>query len=204
MIKKIMTGYEPEFGRLEGDIQIFSYLTKHLSKEEAIQFAGKYFSQTPDDAWNELILNYFFHLLGTPSNMDNWNFVTGPVLKKLQNRYSIAEIRKFFDKLDKDNVRFNFWQKNYGQRFTNAYKFSQINAILMYIENIAILEFANIGNACYVYKAEFADLLIRKFYNSSYESKLKYPEQALFRVIHKQDWQYEALARINSAIGNKI
>ncbi|HOD41702.1 MAG TPA: hypothetical protein PKL57_14165, partial [Candidatus Wallbacteria bacterium] len=177
MIKKIMTGYEPEFGRLEGDIQIFSYLTKHLSKEEAIQFAGKYFSQTPDDAWNELILNYFFHLLGTPSNMDNWNFVTGPVLKKLQNRYSIAEIRKFFDKLDKDNVRFNFWQKNYGQRFTNAYKFSQINAILMYIENIAILEFANIGNACYVYKAEFADLLIRKFYNSSYESKLKYPEQ---------------------------
>lgn len=204
VIKKIMTGYRPEFGRLEGDSQIFDYLTKHLSKEEAIQFAGKYFSQTPDEAWDEMILNYFFHLLGTPSNYNNWNFVPEPILKKLQNRYSIAEIRKFFDKLDKDNVRFNFWQKNYGQRFRNAYKFSQINAILMYIENIAILEFANIGNACYVYKAEYADLLVRKFYNSRHESRLKHPSQALFRIIHKYGWQYDALSMINRAIEDKI
>jgi len=201
LLKTLLKEFQKIVLDIEGSDALFSYVINNLTISELKSFGSCYFQVIKKNDLDPRIIKHFLNMFGNPNNDNNWNFITDDdALSELKNIYSLMEVEKFFKENIRDNDRFEFWSVNFNKKIYNAYKFPHVEAIMMYIGEIAIIEFADPGNACYIYNSESGDVFKNKGYSIKKASLLKHKKIALCRILHNQDWRLEALNKINNLI----
>ena len=96
------------------------------------------------------------------------------------------ELENFFSRLRGDPDRLRYWRR-WIQHITDVRHFDTVQAFMVRIDDLYIVEFGRVGNAAYAYTRD-AWLRINPVH-VTHVDELKFIRMKAFRIIHKFGWQ---------------
>ena len=169
--------------------------------ETKIAFVGNYLgSLRTKDAWNDDVLRWINTQFGKPLVGEQqplfWRGIPGEVRDEYRRWLMERELRDFFAQHGDSGGRFQFW-KLFEDHWKEISSSHDHRVLMLDFGEIGVIEFADVGNAAYVYRKEDFDRMVRRS-TSSYSS-LKDRELTIARIIHREGWQ-----RIHAPIVSKL
>ncbi len=164
-------------------------------------------------SWDENIVSWAlksFNPHPTPPNLvDFWRRVDSHspgVVQEVLSWLALKRIERFFSQAKDPHGRFRFWRDNFAKDLVDAQLVADEAAVLLHIPPLAIVEFAEMGNAAYVYReAELRWLRTPGYHGVTYykdRSKLidRPSNGSEFRIRHQGDWQGRYLGDLKTVL----
>jgi len=156
------------------------------AREHAQAVLSQYLSVFPWTTFDGTLLRRFIQRWGNPETLSGpWTGLSAEARRKLIHWVHQAELQQFFHQ---DNARFQFW-RGYLERclhVTVLEKDTPRAAVVLDFGDVVAVEFAQTGNACYVYQKSDYERIRQRMVKST---DLKDSHQALLRLIHSGYWQ---------------
>lgn len=148
----------------------------------------------------EHLMDFFLNQLGDPQKKErNWRFLDVQALGEIKRYYMKTQIKNFFAK-DHGSNRFQFWEKYLDQ--VTIYELHRNPSVLfLSFPNFVVVEFADKGNAAYIYHPDGFEQIVRPRYKKAPKSKKEYFLKELTthseegipifinRISHKGSWK---------------
>ncbi|MEQ8693486.1 MAG: hypothetical protein RIC89_21930 [Pseudomonadales bacterium] len=176
-------------------------------------FAANYLDKLSEGKqWQEDIVDWVFKHFGKPipgALVDHWRRIdrrSPGVVQALLSWLALRELERFFGEANDPHGRFKFWKENFANDFAEVRPLAQRQAMLLHIPPIAVVEFADVGNAAYVYPdSELSWLAVKTSYELAYyknrEKLIQKPSSSQeFRIIHSGGWQYSCVHDLKALI----
>lgn len=174
---------------------------KLLSQDQLKSLIQVYIqSRRADTFYAEKLMDFFRSQLGDPQRKKkNWKFLSVQALEEIKQYYMKSQIKKFFSK-DHNSYRFQFWEKYLDK--VSIYELHKKPAVLfLTFPEFVVVEFAEMGNAAYIYHPQGFERIIRPRYKKAPKSKkesylkelTEYSDEGIpvfiNRISHKGSWK---------------
>lgn len=179
-------------------------------------FASNYLAQLRNgQAWSDDIVDRLLNDLGRPplgSLVDVWRRIdkrSPGVVKELLSWMAMRDLESFFRKARDPHGRFKFWRDNFRDNFASVRPLAGYQAMLLHMPPIIVVEFAEVGNAAYVYsERERSWLEKRGGFGVSYykrrDNLLSRPSDGReFRIFHQKGWEGRYLNDLKVALRSR-
>lgn len=126
------------------------------------------------------------------------------VVTELLSWLALRTLGDFFRSVNDPGGRFEFWKKHFGHLLLEAHRLCGGEAAALRFPGVVVVEFANYGNAAYVYPDSQLSWVLRS--QALSPSDLKDLGRVIrlhsgdFRIIHGGEWQRSAAERMTQAI----
>ncbi len=207
--KHLLTSAPGEFYSRHDPIQLLQRV-RGIQSEVQIAFGQRYLTLLESrQAWNEQILRWILDRFGDPGTAEAmprfWEAVSVEVRQEFRRWVIERQMADFFRDVYDPNGRFAFW-KQFIDHIRDAKLSRDGSAALLDFGRFFVVEFAEIGNAAYVYPTDCMQRLLEKltdpkavqiWYRNLY---LKDRTIALDRILHTPNWQWKYGRRVQNLI----
>lgn len=156
------------------------------SRERAQAVLSQYLTVVPWMHFDGTLLRRFIQRWGNPGSVSGpWTSLSADARRNLLHWIHQAELQQFFRQ---DNARFQFWRGHLERclQVTVLEKDTPRAAVVLDFGNVVAVEYAQTGNACYIYYKSDYERIRQRMIKST---DLKDSDQALLRLIHSGYWQ---------------
>lgn len=167
---------------------------KLMPSEVQAAFGRNYFRRLPiRELWQDVALRFVRHQFGVPTTGPDQTPFWRHIAKEQQDAFRLwvqeQVLYDFFRTHGDTSGRFQFWRR-YAKHWKEVFSTLEDTAMVMDFGHVGVIEFAEVGNAAYVYDARD----FRRIMTSHGRRPADYKEQglALHRVLHGDGWQYRA------------
>lgn len=161
-------------------------------------------------AWHTRIIDWAIRKYGRPSAdsvIGVWRRADTRdpgVIAEVLSWLALRTLDDFFRSVNDPGGRFEFWKKNFGHLLLEAHRLCGGEAAALRFRGVVVVEFANYGNAAYVYPDSELPWVLRSHARSPGDVKdlgrLIRLSTGDFRIIHSVAWQESAAQRMKQAI----
>lgn len=192
------------WGRLLGEAskELFSAIShanlveraRSMPTEVQAAFATNYLRKLATrEFWQDVSLRFVRDKFGTPEpgevQSPFWRPIPQPIRDEFRVWVQEQLLYEFFRKHDGTSERFSFW-KRYSKHWKGVFQALDGRAMAMDFGHAGVIEFAEVGNAAYVYEGKD----FRRIVGGRANAPADYKDQriALHRVLHFEGWQFKA------------
>ena len=149
------------------------------------------------DEWAEPVLIWIRRIFGVPAAGDVqtpfWRAISSKVRGEFRLWVQEQTLKDFFQKHADTAGRFKFW-KRYSKFWREVYTAIDGRVMVMDFGGVGVIEFAEVGNAAYVYDDKGLKGIVAG--NPRAIGEFKDQAVAIGRVFHFQNWEYRAAGLI--------
>lgn len=178
------------------------------------EFAARYLNQLKtENHWQFPVLNWIKGKFGSPPREAKaltlfWKSVESEARMRFKKWAVERALGEFFKDINDPNGRFRFW-KRFSDHIIEVEKTADGDVALLDFGHFGVVEFAQIGNAAYVYPAVHFQQVRQRAARRIYDNRaLKIPSRTIKklawdgRIIHSGAWQHRAGIRIRSLLSS--
>lgn len=167
---------------------------RSMASEVQAAFASNYLNQLATrDSWQDVGLRFIRDKFGAPASGQAQTAFWRPIPQAIRDEFRLwvqeQALFDFFRKHDGTSERFEFW-KRYSRQWKDVFQVLDGRAMAMDFGHAGVIEFAEVGNAAYVYEGVDFRRIVRSVGNAP--AHYKDQRLALHRVLHFEGWQYKA------------
>jgi hypothetical protein len=128
------------------------------------------------------------------------------ILRELAAWRALRTLQTFFKSIHDPHGRFAFWKDRFGDQIVGAGTVADGQAAYLHLPPLVVVEFANVGNAAYVYPDSLLNWVEsrRSSTERSYKDRARLAKLAgtdtEARIIHAEGWQRTAADMLNRLI----
>lgn len=177
------------------------------------EFARHYLIELrPSRRWNETVFNWIANRFGGldyRNPVDFWRRteqLSEGILRELAAWRALQTLQSFFNSIRDPHGRFAFWKDRFGDQIVGAGTVAGGQAAYLHLPPLVVVEFANVGNAAYVYRDEHLTWVEsrRSPIENSYKDRARLARlpgsKTEARIIHSDGWQRTAADLLNRLI----
>lgn len=161
-------------------------------------------------AWHARIIDWAIRKYGRPSAdsvIGVWRRADTRdpgVIAELLSWLALRTLGDFFRSVNDPGGRFEFWKQHFGHRLLEAHRLCGGEAAALRFPGVVVVEFAEYGNAAYVYPDSELPWVLRSSVVSRDDLKdrrrlLRFSTGG-FRIVHNSAWKESTPARMKQAI----
>ncbi len=207
LLRKYMLVTEPKHYMKENPLIFVLNAYKFLWAEHPSDYSAvvnKYLSCLDEMQHEDSLMQNIYECLGDPrETITRWDAIDLENRKCFLRWLNLRIMSDFFAEAG-DNERFRFWEQ-FALELDEArsIKIKDNTVAFLVFEEVFVVEFAQVGNAAYVYPRNYYEARFKHFatgkqmvYN---ESRLK-DSTNLFRILHGGNWQSRYYNRVASCV----
>lgn len=196
----------------EGVVSLLS-MAKECGAATQEKFARHYLIELRSPRrWNEAVFEWIsgrFGDLDLQNPVDFWRRteqLSEGILRELAAWRALRTLESFFKSVRDPHGRFAFWKDRFGDQIVGAGTAAGGQAAYLHLPPLVVVEFANVGNAAYVYPDSNLGWIEsrRSPVESSYKDRKRLARlpgsNAEARIIHSDGWQLAAAGMLNRLI----
>jgi hypothetical protein len=143
--------------------------------------------------WNGLVCRWIRRQFGVPASGEShapfWRRVPAPVRDEFRRWVQEQTLSEFFSAHGDTAGRFQFWRR-FSSRWHDVYAAVDNRVMVMDFDEFGVIEFAEVGNAAYVYDAQSFSYILSR--NPRSIAEFKNRSLVHERILHFEGWQYRA------------
>ncbi|HHX10752.1 MAG TPA: hypothetical protein GX729_05235 [Firmicutes bacterium] len=159
-----------------------------------LKAVNRYLSTVPQSNYQEYVMLHIYRSLGHPD--DSFSRVHGldpENLERFRRWLNFRIMSEFFEAAGYSD-RFQFWKQFADDLHkVRCITVKDYNVAFLVFRDIAVVEFAQVGNAAYVYPRDYYESQLEHYATEketvTNKSQLKDPYNSLTRIIHHGNWQ---------------
>jgi hypothetical protein len=151
--------------------------------------------------WSDLVCRWIRRQFGVPASGESqtpfWRRMPAPVRDEFRRWAQEQTLSEFFRTHGDTAGRFQFWRR-FSSQWHDVYAALDNRVMVMDFNEFGVIEFAQVGNAAYVYDAQSFSYILSCNPRSIAEFKNK--SLVHERILHFEGWQYRADAVLLSLL----